>query len=270
MIEQIRIDQEQLSQQHQTIIEFLSTVHPFLLTGKDKIPCVEIRPLSRGVTEYDYNLSRSLNLWDLSEKSVERLYKFLELHNGEPYCLYYSVYAYDYDKETYTKTGKKAQKGKITSSAALFTQEIVLDFDHIGEKEWSRLSEYLEQLNIEGIWVKTGHGYQLHILLKQICYDLKLLDKMVEIFRAKGFDCDEACIDSSRIMRLPETFNCKCFADETYHEESAHPPYTQIVQMTQRRYDIEYIISNYIFLMKIMRRLLSKKKFLKKNKKKKT
>lgn len=137
------------------ILDFLSLTHPSLLKADGS--CVEIRPIIRdGV--YDYQRSKSLNLFNLNEKSIERLNDFLNFHQGQRTCIYYSIFAYDYDKEAFTKTGKKAVKGKITSEAALFTEEIVLDFDDINEEEFDKLLIRFVQLDLDALWVFTGHG----------------------------------------------------------------------------------------------------------------
>lgn len=235
-----------LDEQFHSIKEFLGLLHPFLLvenrSEQNQLPsdiCIEIRPISRG--EYDYSLSRSLNLWNLNDTSLLRLYQFLHRHQNQPYCLYYSVYAFDYEKIAKTKEGKPAVKGKITSDNALFTQEVVLDFDNITEFEQKQLDLSLQARNLEGLWTFTGHGFQLHILLQEPIFDPFLLKEMVELFHSHGFPCDTSCIDPARVMRLPYTFNYKCFNDEQYEDEKDSPPFSRIVKETKKRYSIEEV-----------------------------
>ena len=92
------------------IIEFLSITHPSLLSNSGG--CVEIRPIIRD-SVYSYDKSKSLNLFNLNENSVKRLNDFLNFHSEQKTCIYYSIFAYDYDKIAYTKSGKKAKKVKL-------------------------------------------------------------------------------------------------------------------------------------------------------------
>lgn len=231
----ISLSKQKLNEQFDTITKFLTSIHPFLNKPNQHV-CIELRPIPRD--NYEFSLARPLNLWNLNEKSLLRLKEFLKVHNGKPYCLYYSVYAFDYDKPSYTKEGKLAQKGRITTEAAIFTQEIVLDFDSINYNEYKIIVDKFEAIGLYGLWTYTGHGYQVHILLDKPLFDKKALHKLVYKFRSKGFEADPACIDPARLMRLPYTFNCKCFSDKTLLEE---PPLTEILQETDERYSYEEI-----------------------------
>lgn len=231
----------QLNEQLNTIIEFLRAVHPTLLLQEGYKPSIEIRPINRGPKE-NYMLSRSLNLWDLSSSSVSRLKKFLERHNGQPTCLYYSVFTFDNNKEAVTTKGKKAKSGKITKSSALTTDEIALDFDNIGCDAFHEIKERFEALGIFAIWVFSGHGYQAHILLDKTLSDKRILQRAVYKFRSKGFYCDTACIDPARVMRLPGTFNCKCLADSSLDE--LEPPRCEMIQESATRYSLETIMAS--------------------------
>lgn len=238
----IYLTAEELDLQLNGIIDFLSIVHPSLTGSLSTRPCIEIRPILRG--KKDYKLSRSLNIWDLSDKSISRLKSFLKLHNGQPSCLYYSVYSFDNQMETKTKRGTAAVKGKISSNSALFTNEIVLDFDDINEKEFISLSERISALDIKPLWVFTGHGYQAHILLNEQTYDKHTLFYMVHLFRSKGFYADENCTDAARVMRLPETFNCKCFnKDKAYENELTAPPKCVIEKESSVRYTLQDVVN---------------------------
>ncbi len=242
MFHNIYFTNTELDAQLATIVEFLSTVHPELTQKSSKNICVELRPINRSPSDYNIRLNRSLNLWKLDDKSIDRLREYLHKHNGEPYCMYYSVFAYDYAKESYTKAGKKAVKGKITSEAAIFTNEIVLDFDDMNYIGFNNLLNQIEAMGIKGLWVFTGHGYQLHIILDKPLYNVNSLLKLVYLFRSRGFMCDTSCVDSARLMRLPFTYNCKFFSSEQYDYEYNNPPLCKIVKESENRYSYEEII----------------------------
>jgi len=235
-----KLTEWELEEQLDTILSFLSQVHPSLNTERSYRPCVEIRPIYRGEGK-NFMLSKSLNIWDLDEESISRLRVFLERHNGQPTCLYYSVYTYDNNAKAVTTKGTLAKPGKITASSAIATDEIALDFDDIGFDEYIVLVERFEAIGIYALWVSSGHGYQAHILLSQSLKDKELLKRFVYKFRSKGFDADPACVDPARVMRLPGTYNCKCFSDSAYADE-VEPPRCDIVQDSVHRYDLEFII----------------------------
>lgn len=242
MLHNIYLTDTELEAQAKTIIDFLLTVHPELQNKSPQSTCVELRPINRSPDNVNIRLNRSLNLWRLDDKSIDILKDYLSKHNGQPYCMYYSVFAFDYSKDAYTKAGRKAVKGKITSDAAMFTNELVLDFDNFSYLSIQGFFHMLDQAGLEGMWVFTGHGYQLHILLDGPLYDSRMLYRMVHLFRSKGFMCDTSCVDPARLMRLPFTYNCKCFSQEEYDEEFNNPPLCRILKETTRRYSIAEII----------------------------
>lgn len=227
----------QLEEQLDTICYFLSSVHPNLIKKDDGYrPCVEIRPINRG--EEDFMLSKSLMLWDLEPSSVERLKTFLTRHNGYPTCLFYSVFNYDNLKQ---KNGKTTKSSRIHTAAALSTDEIALDFDDISHSDYIELVDRFEAMGLYAMWVFSGHGYQAHILLDKSLEDKNILRSLVYKFRSKGFNCDPACVDPARLMRLPYTYNCKCFKDNAYDGEE--PPFCKILQQTNSRYSLDYLLS---------------------------
>ena len=231
----------QLEEQLDVILNFLIQVHPNLNTVSKYHPCVEIRPIYRSEST-DFMLSRSLNLWDLSDESISRLQTFLERHNGQPTCLYYSVYNFDNSVKTATSKGKPAIRGKITAANARSTNEIALDFDNIGYNDYIQLVDKFESIGLYALWVSSGHGYQAHILLSDSLDDKELLKRFVYKFRSKGFNCDPKCIDPARVMRLPGTYNCKCFVDDAYADE-VEPPQCYVIQDSVHRYDLEFILA---------------------------
>lgn len=235
----------ELENQLEVIVRFLETVHPSLKNSDGYRPSVELRPLVRGVPKdsKDYfPLKWSLNIWDLSEETITRIRKFLSRHNGQQTCLFYSVFTYNNKKEVHTKEGVPAKSGKITSAAALYAEELALDFDHIGFEEYTKLVDRFEELGIYALWTFSGHGYQAHILLDRPLEDKELLKKFVYKFRSKGFNCDAKCVDPARIMRLPGTFNNKCFVEDEYASERISPPKCVLVQEAFERYNLDYIL----------------------------
>ncbi len=239
------LSEQQLEDQFQQIIHFLSAVHPSLLSGEGYRPCVELRPILR-VEPADhaknmYALKRSLQIWDLEERSRERLRAFLKKHNGKPTCLYYSVFDYNNNADALKANGEKAKTGKITNASAMGAQEIALDFDNIGFEDYTKLVDRFEALGIYALWVSSGHGYQAHILLEQRVAEKRALQQMVYKFRSKGFNCDPTCVDPARVMRLPATYNLKCLKDPEYAHERENPPLCSVVQETTERYSLETI-----------------------------
>lgn len=239
--ELLTLPQWQLDEQLDTICEFLRSVHPNLNGGEGFRPCVELRPINRA--EEDYMLSKSLMLWDLQAESIARLRTFLERHNGYATCLFYSVFYYDNLVQSATSKSKTPKSSRINTATALGTTEIALDFDSITFHEYVELVDRFEELGIYAIWVFSGHGYQAHILLDENLEDKDVLRRCVYKFRAKGFNCDPACVDPARLMRLPYTYNCKCFKDPAYEEEMDEPPFCKVVQGSATRYSLQDILS---------------------------
>ena len=234
-----KLSPAELEEQLETILGFLRLVHPSLVSDEHGKPCVELRPIVRG--ERDYILSRPCNIWDLSNENIERVRAFLHRHNGAPTCLFYSVYTYDNNMKVKTKKGTTAKPGHITLEAAYNTNEIVLDFDNIGFDEYTHLVDRFEALGIYALWVFTGHGYHAHILLSESVMQKDILAQVVYKFRSKGFDCDSACVDAARVMRLPGTFNKKYLVDKAYALEGNAPPKCAITQSSSDRYSLGYI-----------------------------
>lgn len=231
---------DELEEQLQSVMSFLSAVHPTLVSEEGRHPCIELRPILHG--EYEHRLVRSCNIWDFSEKNVSRLRTFLKRHNGAPTCLFYSVFSYDNHKKSKTADGKLASPGKITCDSAQETNEIVLDFDDIGFDEYTQLVDRFEQIGLYALWVATGHGYHAHLLLKSPLRNKDILRRLVHKFRSKGFDCDPRCVDPARVMRLPGTFNKKYLKNKAYEKESAAPKKCEMTIDTNTRYDIYEIL----------------------------
>ena len=243
-IDALTLTPAQQEKQLTSIVDFLKLVHPSLVNNTDDT-CVELRPLARNQDAVPFILHRnSYNTWQLRDKDVDILKRWLDARNGYPMCMYYSVYAYDHDKETLTKSGKVAQKGKITVASAKYAEEVPLDFDHCDEKTMQQYDEMFETIGIHPLWLFSGHGYQAHILLTDKVVG-KTLKYLVTLIRSKGFaHVDPACVDEARMMRLPYTFNCKCFEKTTkYPEERENPPMCQVVKHSNERVSLKRLVN---------------------------
>ena len=242
-IDALTLSPVQQEEQLNKILDFLTLVHPSLINNNSGA-CVELRPLARNQDNVPFVLYKnSYNTWQLREKDIDILRRWLDARNGYPMCMYYSVYAYDHDKRTLTKSGKVAQKGKITVEAAKFAEELPLDFDHCDEEEMKKYDEMFENIGIRPLWLFSGHGYQAHILLTDKVVG-KTLKYLVKLIRAKGFThVDPACVDEARMMRLPYTFNAKCFEKRTkYPEERMDPPMCHVVKSSDKRVSLKALI----------------------------
>ena len=228
---------EQLNMQMDEIVRFLSAVHPTLVTGGDRKACVEIRPIARGL--FEYKLSRSFCLWELNDDSLFLLRNFLEAHNGKGYCLYYSVFNFDYQKETFTKAGKKAQKGRITVGNARYVNELAVDFDDTTEEQVKKYMKDFESVGIHPLWTNSGHGYHAHILFEEDLWDRNALLQVVYLLRSRGFEADSHCVDAARIFRLPGTYNYKGFKENPDREF----PLCSVIHQSDTRYKIEEIVN---------------------------
>lgn len=230
------LNEKQLDKQFNDIVSFLSAVHPTLADGSDRKACIEIRPVTRGT--YDYKLSRSFCLWEFTENTLFLLRNFLEAHNGAGYCLYYSVFNFDYQKESFTKAGKRAQKGRITAGTARYVNEIAIDFDDVTNEQAIEYMQALENIGINPLWTYSGHGYHAHILLDEALWDTSVLFQMVYLLRSRGFMADTHCIDAARVFRLPGTYNYKGFNEDKNREF----PLCRVIKESTERYSIEEIV----------------------------
>ena len=106
-----------------------------------------------------------------------------------------------------------------------------------------KYDEMFESIGIHPLWLFSGHGYQAHILLTDKVVG-KTLKYLVKLIRAKGFShVDPACVDEARMMRLPYTFNAKCFEKRTkYPEERENPPMCHVVKFSDKRVSLKNLI----------------------------
>lgn len=218
----------QIEKQLNKQLKFLRVVYPWLLEDNYQDGAIELRPIKRCK---DAKYVRSYNTWRLEEKDINSLRNFLKLINGQGYCLYYSLFSFDY-----TKTSGR-QKGKINNDNALYTSVLAMDFDDITWEEFQTEKQKLINLGIETIDIFTGHGFQSLILLKEKVFDKEIIKKFTELLISKGFKVDEAITDCARVFRMPYSFNCKSLDVKNKHFGKGIKPTTDI-SWTEKRYHV--------------------------------
>lgn len=219
---------QQIEKQLNKQIRFLKAVYPWLSEDNYQDGAIELRPIKRDI---EAKYIKSYNTWRLEEKDINSLRDFLKLINGQGYCLYYSLFAFDY-----TKTSGK-QKGKINNDNALYTSVLGADFDNIAWEEFQLEKKKLIDLNIETIDIFTGHGFQSLILLKEKVFDKEIIKKFTELLISKGFKADGAIVDCARLFREPYSFNCKSLDPKNEHFNEGIVPTTD-VGWTEKRYHL--------------------------------
>lgn len=228
----------QLLKQGQKQIKFLKLMHP-ALDDLDQFNqgAMEIRPLKR---LQDVKYIRSYNTWRLEDKDIDSLNKFLNLLNGQAYCVYFSGFAFDYHATTFDKKGKERQKGRINNDNALYTTILPMDFDNITYDDFLIEKQKLMELGIETVDIFTGHGFQSFILLSQKVLDKDIYKKFTKLMSSKGFKVDEALVDAARVLRMPFTFNCKTFDSNSKHFNIVDPEIipTTVINYTDARYRV--------------------------------
>lgn len=218
----------QIEKQLNKQLRFLKAIYPWLTEDNYQDGAIELRPIKR---DKEAKYLKSYNTWRLEEKDINSLRDFLKLINGQGYCLYYSLFAFDY-----TKTNGK-QKGKINNDNALYTSVLGMDFDNITWEGFQAEKKKLTDLGIETIDIFTGHGFQSLILLKEKIYDKEIIKKYTELLISKGFKVDGAIVDSARVFRKPYSFNCKSLDPKNkYFGEGIVP--TTDVGWTEKRYHL--------------------------------
>ena len=218
----------QIEKQLNKQIKFLSVIYPWITEDNYKDGCIEIRPIRR---DKEAKYIRSYNTWRLAEKDINSLRDFLKLINGQGYCVYYSLFTFDY-----TKTNGK-QKGKINNDNSLYTSVLGADFDEITWEEFQKEKQKLTNIGISTIDIFTGHGFQSIILLKEKIYDKEIIKKFTELMISKGFKVDVAITDCARVFRMPYTFNCKSLdIKNKYFGQGINP--TTDINWTEKRYHL--------------------------------
>lgn len=218
----------QIEKQLNKQIRFLKAVYPWLSEDNYQDGAIELRPIKR---DKDAKYIRSYNTWRLEEKDINSLREFLKLINGQGYCLYYSLFSFDY-----TNTSGK-EKGKINKDNALYTSVLGADFDNITWEEFQEEKKKLNSLGIETLDIFTGHGFQSLILLKEKVYDKEIIKKYTELLISKGFKADGTIVDCARVFRMPYSFNCKSLDAKNKHFGEGIVPTTD-VNWTEKRYHL--------------------------------
>ena len=250
------LTEEEVRKQAEGIFNFLKLTHPYIEDKKifykegraieeqinaDSV-CIEIRALRRDRPDRPYY--KSFKLYRFADTELQRLYKFLlELNEKEiPYCLYYSVYAFDNNIMAVNKQGKKSEawNNKIAINNAIATQMLIADFDDITEDEFMLERLKLARLGIETLDVFSGHGFQSIILLDKMTEDKDLLKRFTNLMLKKGFRVDHKIKDCARIMRLPYTYNSKELSKTNIKNPSILK--TFIYSNTEKKYDLEYVL----------------------------
>lgn len=250
------LTEEEVKEQAEGIFNFLKLTHPYIEDKKifykegraieeqvnaDSV-CIEIRALRRDRPDRPYY--KSFKLYRFAETELQRLYKFLlELNEKEiPYCLYYSVYCFDNNIMAVNKQGKKSEawNNKIAINNAISTQILIMDFDNISEDEFLLERLKLAKLGLETLDVFSGHGFQSIILLNNMTEDKDLLKRFTNLMLKKGFKVDHKIKDCARIMRLPNTYNCKELSKTNIENPCIIK--TFIYNNTTERYDLEYVM----------------------------
>lgn len=209
-------------------IRFLKAIYPWLSEDNFQDGAVELRPIKR---DKEAKYIKSYNTWRLEEKDINSLRDFLNLLNGQGYCLYYSLFTLDYNKTS----GK--QKGKINLDNALYTSVLASDFDNITWEEFKVEKQKLTNIGLETIDIFTGHGFQSLILLKEKVWDKEIIKKYTKLLISKGFKVDTAIVDCARVFRMPYSFNCKSLDPKNKHYMEGIVPTTD-VNWTEKRYHL--------------------------------
>ncbi len=225
--------EDQLEKQLEKQITFLKTIYPWLSEDEYQEGAIELRPIKRGL---DVKYVKSYTTWRLEQKDINKLREFLKRLNGQGYCLYYSLFTLDYNKET----GK--QKGKINSKNALYTSILGADFDDITLEEFQAEKQKLNNVGLETLDIYTGHGVQSLILLKDKVYDKGIVRKYTELLISKGFKVDANIVDCSRVFRMPYSFNCKSLDPKNKHYGDGVKATTNL-NWSETRYHLEDVFN---------------------------
>lgn len=240
---------EELEQQFNEIYNFLATIDPSKVlrdsyTGSPAfVSATELRSLQRDgknikSTAY-YSLLNQKFIEDL-EKNYDSKYDrydlktYLEYINGKAYCSFYSVFTFEPMRDE--KTNRI--DFKVKNENAKYTMALPMDFDNIGEEEYKEIKQRFTALGLETLDIFSGHGYQMIILINQKCYDKNVLNMFTNLLYEKGFPVDKQITDPARIMRLPNTYNCKCLDKNSKYYGKEEPIFTRLVNKTGRRYNI--------------------------------
>lgn len=239
------LSDKQIKQQAGEIIEFLKLVHPHT-TQNLYSDAIEIRAIKRDADEFEYVKGYSTFTF-AKEKDEEELIKFLTKINGKGFCIYYSLFAFDYNLDVLKDNGKLHNKGIINKTNSTYATTLMADFDNISiDDYYDKYKVLFNQAGIETYDIFTGSGVQSLIFLNKRCYDKTILNKFTKLLIQKGFDVDAAIIDSARVARLPHTYNCKELDEREakYNPIDAEIPMAVPIESTQKRYSISDIFKS--------------------------
>lgn len=222
---------KQIVAQADKIITFLQMVHPGLKEDSWQDGCVEVRPLRR---DPELPFLKSYDTWGMDAKDKASLIEFLEYMNGKGACMYYSLFAFDYHKDTTNSKGKKAIRGQVNKQNALYTTTLMVDFDNISYEDFMLYKAMFDRVGLESLVVSTGKGFQLLLLLNERIYDKQILWRFTTILKSKGLPIDDTIVDSARIARLPFTWHCKSRVKDPDGE--VYP--TSLLSITDKRYSL--------------------------------
>ena len=235
----VDLTDKQIQEQKDNIIKFLKLVHPH--TSEEAYgDAIEIRPIKRDADEFEYAKSYSTFTFT-KDKDEEELIKFLAKVNGKGFCVYYSLFAFDYRLDVFKANGELYNKGIINKENATYTTTLMADFDNITVEEYEDKYKHLfNKIGLETYDIFTGHGVQTLIFLNKRYYDKNILNKFTKLLIQKGFDVDASIIDAARLARLAFTYNCKEL-DETqsiYNPIDAEIPMAAPIYETTKRYSL--------------------------------
>lgn len=199
---------DELLSQSKNISNFLKLVHPHVAESGYSDAAIELRPVKRDNDEFEF--VPSFSAFKLtSEKDEEMLMKLLTGVNGKGFCVFYSIFAFDYRKDVYKANGELFTKGHVNKENPLFTTTLVADFDGITASEFNEQKQMFNKVGLNTYDVSTGHGYHSLIFLDKRCYSLGILDAFTDLLLSKGFKVDTAMRGCDRMARTPFTTNCK-------------------------------------------------------------
>lgn len=233
----VNLNDKQIREQKDNIIRLLKLVHPH--TSEDAYgDAIELRPIKRDADEFEYAKSYSTFTFT-KDKDEEELVKFLTKVNGKGFCVYYSLFAFDYNLDVFKANGELYNKGIINKENATYTTTLMADFDNISVEDYEdKYKSLFNKIGLETYDIFTGHGVQTLIFLNKRCYDKNILNKFTKLLIQKGFDVDASIIDAARLARLAFTYNCKEL-DETqaiYNPIDAEIPMAVPIYETTKRY----------------------------------
>ena len=128
------LSDKEIESQANQIIEFLQLVHPHTIESAYG-DAIEIRPVQRDADEFEY--VRSYSTFTLTgERDKEELIKFLKRVNGKGFCVYYSLFAFDYNLDVFKDNGKLFGKGRVNKTNATYTTTLMADFDKVSIEDY--------------------------------------------------------------------------------------------------------------------------------------